>query len=265
MNKKANSKTANASGQTDERSCRPDGTDGFSIPERFCNILSQAKIGFWCLEIQEGQPLRMSSDRSLLALLGAEPDLAPEEQYLAWHRRIDEGDVANVDDALHRMVQGHVVQIRYLWHHPTNGPVYVCGTGSRREVCGDRVLLEGIHQDLSELMNVRQEFSSLQGNIQKERLLEQQRMEERKKILETLAHARDVAEYEADFVNHIINSMPMPCFVKDVENGFRYVRCNAAYAQLHNLNENDIIGKTDVELFGPEVAERSFTGGTWRR
>jgi signal transduction histidine kinase/CheY-like chemotaxis protein len=48
----------------------------------------------------------------------------------------------------------------------------------------------------------------------------------------------------------------MPCFVKDVENGFRYVRCNAAYAQLHNLNENDIIGKTDVELFGPEVAEQ---------
>ena len=46
-----------------------------------------------------------------------------------------------------------------------------------------------------------------------------------------------------------INAMPFMLTVKDVDNGFRYLLCNNAFADIFKCAPNEITGKTDPELF----------------
>ena len=49
--------------------------------------------------------------------------------------------------------------------------------------------------------------------------------------------------------NAAINAMPFKFAVKDVDNGFRYLLCNNAFADICTCSPNEIAGKTEVELF----------------
>ena len=46
-----------------------------------------------------------------------------------------------------------------------------------------------------------------------------------------------------------INAIPVMFTVKDVDHDFRYLLCNNAFANIFNHTPNDIIGKTDQEIF----------------
>ena len=46
-----------------------------------------------------------------------------------------------------------------------------------------------------------------------------------------------------------INAMPFMLTVKDVDNGFRYLLCNNAFADIFSCPPSEITGKTDPELF----------------
>jgi len=50
-----------------------------------------------------------------------------------------------------------------------------------------------------------------------------------------------------------INAMPIMFTVKDIDNGFRYLLCNTAFADIFSCTPNEITGKTDSELFDNEV------------
>ena len=52
-----------------------------------------------------------------------------------------------------------------------------------------------------------------------------------------------------------INAMPFMLTVKDVDNDFRYLLCNNAFADIFNCTPNEVAGKTDSELFdnGPNL------------
>ncbi|MBP5411461.1 MAG: PAS domain-containing protein, partial [Lachnospiraceae bacterium] len=46
-----------------------------------------------------------------------------------------------------------------------------------------------------------------------------------------------------------INAMPFMLTVKDIDNGFRYLLCNNAFADIFSCAPSEIMGKTDPELF----------------
>ena len=49
--------------------------------------------------------------------------------------------------------------------------------------------------------------------------------------------------------NAAINSIPIMFSVKDIDDGFRYILCNKAFASVFNFSPDEIVGKTDRELF----------------
>jgi len=75
---------------------------------------------------------------------------------------------------------------------------------------------------------------------------------ERKNIYDALAKAKNEAIYEGDLSGNILNLMPIPCIVKDPDDGFRYVRCNQAYADLHHLEPSEMIGKRVEDFYSGE-------------
>ena len=46
-----------------------------------------------------------------------------------------------------------------------------------------------------------------------------------------------------------INSIPIMFTVKDMDDGFRYLLCNKAFAKVFNFSPDEIIGKTDHDIF----------------
>ena len=55
------------------------------------------------------------------------------------------------------------------------------------------------------------------------------------------------------FDDAIMDLIPVPCFLKDADCDFKYVRCNEAFARLMRLRREDIIGRTDWDLLNAEA------------
>ncbi|MEG0890537.1 MAG: PAS domain-containing sensor histidine kinase [Bacteroidales bacterium] len=56
----------------------------------------------------------------------------------------------------------------------------------------------------------------------------------------------------------ILDYMPSPLFIKDSSNDYKYIIANKLYCKILGLNESDIIGKTDYDLFPKEFADRYY-------
>lgn len=54
----------------------------------------------------------------------------------------------------------------------------------------------------------------------------------------------------------IVNHLPIALFVKDVKNGFRYTLCNRKGGELVSMSGEDLVGRTDFEVFPTQVAMR---------
>ena len=53
--------------------------------------------------------------------------------------------------------------------------------------------------------------------------------------------------------NAAINAIPIMFTVKDIDDGFRYILCNKAFANVFNFSPDEIVGKTDRELFNDKA------------
>lgn len=76
---------------------------------------------------------------------------------------------------------------------------------------------------------------------------------ERRETYQSLEKAQRQAAIESAFANRIIDLLPVPCYLKDTESDFRYVRCNAAFERLVGLPKSEIIGRTDWDLLDPKM------------
>lgn len=59
-------------------------------------------------------------------------------------------------------------------------------------------------------------------------------------------------EREQEFLDALIDAIPHPVFVKDDQH--RWVRVNDAFCRLLGRSKDELVGKSDAQLFGPEVA-----------
>jgi len=78
---------------------------------------------------------------------------------------------------------------------------------------------------------------------------------ERAIIYEALAKAKNEAIYEGNIASSILDLMPLPCVVKDPANNFVYLRCNRAYADLHHMRPDEIIGKHGEDFYSDKSLE----------
>lgn len=60
---------------------------------------------------------------------------------------------------------------------------------------------------------------------------------------------------QSNLFSLIINSMPIGVAVKDVKDDYRYIICNLAAARIFNRHVDQIIGKTDQEIFPEDISE----------
>lgn len=115
-------------------------------------ILQDIAAGIWRVELAEGRAPQLYGDAGMLAILGAEPGLNPEQLYAYWHQRIEPAYLDYVDKAVERVLAtGQPGEVEYLWNHPQRGKTVVrCdATLANRQESGKLVLL-GLYRDITE-------------------------------------------------------------------------------------------------------------------
>lgn len=117
-------------------------------------MLQQFKIGRWCIEIHEQQRPCLYADDIFWDMMGMPKDLAPEEAFAFWEQQIPDYEKKRTSDYLDRMLSGISCKIEYLWRHARKGLLCIRCSGMRDKSCTDCTRLYGIHQDITEIVQV---------------------------------------------------------------------------------------------------------------
>lgn len=124
---------------------------------RYKDILEVMELGLWEIRIdKENEQHEMFADDTMYRLLGLEKKLAPQECYLHWYNRINDGYCQYVNQAVEEMIElNEIVQIEYTWSHPIHGEVMVRCIGSRVEDSDGKICLQGYHRIISDINKVK--------------------------------------------------------------------------------------------------------------
>lgn len=121
--------------------------------------LDAANTGLWVitLDTRTGQGALLC-DSVMMNLVGVDESISPEDCFTFWRSRIDKRHDDEVNAAVGRLLADRTMhEVRYPYHHPTRGSLYVRCGGRRVSADGDpMVRLTGYHQDVSEVHAVHQ-------------------------------------------------------------------------------------------------------------
>ena len=120
---------------------------------RHRDILSATDLGLWIIRIDEkAGRYEMYADRTMKRVMAVEREYTPEECYMHWYSRINDGYYDYVHRNVDKMIQsGNIVQLQYTWNHPTLGEVQVRCTGKRVDDIDGMICVEGYHRMISSI------------------------------------------------------------------------------------------------------------------
>ena len=117
-------------------------------------LLQQFNVGRWCVEIYEQQKPCLYADDIFWDIMGMPKDLAPEEAFAFWEQQIPDYEKKRTSDYLSRMLSGVSCKVEYLWRHAKKGLLCIRCSGMQDKSCTECTRLYGIHQDITEIVQV---------------------------------------------------------------------------------------------------------------
>lgn len=117
------------------------------------DILKNTELGLWQIRIDpEHNRYEMYTDEVMDQVMGLKEPLPPEECYVYWYNRINEGYYNYVNQAVENIISSdRLVQIEYTWKHPDKGEVTVRCMGIHIEDQDGKICIEGYHRVISNL------------------------------------------------------------------------------------------------------------------
>ncbi|MCO4755119.1 MAG: PAS domain-containing protein, partial [Bacteriovoracaceae bacterium] len=187
-----------------------------------------ARIGNWSLDVQ-GERIYWSDE--LFRIFGLDPGEGEPafEEHIAKHIHPDDRELW-LDKVTKAVKLGESYEMEFRGTQPSGKVVWLKAFGQAfRDEDGKIVSLSGTAQDITH-------SKLLEINNDKMR-------RESRKLLEE--HKR--------FLINTLNNIPAVFYAKDRDG--RLISINTAFEKLYKLKEQEVIGKTDHELFGAEVAD----------
>ncbi len=120
------------------------------------------------------------------------------------------------------------------------------------------IFYDGILLDITEQKMAQLELENYKNTLERmirERTAELREVNEELQV--EIAHrikAENLAKEQYSFLQAVINSMPIPVYIKDAEK--RYIDCNDAYAEIMGLSKSKIFGKKISDLQNEEISRR---------
>lgn len=121
------------------------------------NILQEADIGIWTIEIEKDKLPRMFANDIMLELIEANKNDTPEVVYKKWFENIERDDYQLVNNTVEEIIKIGKAEINYSWRSPSRGKTYVRCGGTLDSKYENGIRISGYHQDITELTLVKQE------------------------------------------------------------------------------------------------------------
>ena len=114
-------------------------------------ILNATDLGLWVIRMDEvAGKYQMYADDTMCRIMAYENGGTPEECYMHWFSRINDGYYDYVQRNVEKMIHSDkVVQLQYTWNHPYLGEVQVRCNGIRMQDMDGMICLEGYHRVIS--------------------------------------------------------------------------------------------------------------------
>lgn len=87
-------------------------------------------------------------------------------------------------------------------------------------------------------------------------LLKLDDISERKKLYLELSRTKEEVSLSNQILNELIEKMPGGMYIKDANDGFRYLRANKVFCEIAGKEQSEVIGRTDFEVFDKGSAEK---------
>lgn len=153
--------------------------------------LSGSKTGLWSIEMEDGCPPRLYTDKTMGRLLAIRDNISPEDCYEHWFGRIDPGYVNNVLEAVDEIMRTGRSEVSYPWNHPTLGQTYVrCGGILDTKFSRPGFRLKGYHQDITETTVTRKR--------------------QEQALMEALTEAKRASQVKTEFLSHMSHDIRTP-------------------------------------------------------
>lgn len=141
-------------------------------------FLQTSKMGFWKIEIQDGESPYFYANKVMNELLGTSEEMDPQERFRFHRTHVHQEDRQLFGQYSDKLTEGRA-EIVYRYIHPIAGEMYVRCGGKRDESVKDRISIIGFHQDISDTIRMEkdklaeQRLAEMNQTLRKEHLLQQ--------------------------------------------------------------------------------------------
>ena len=141
-------------------------------------FLQTSKMGFWKIEMREGESPYFYANKVMNELLGTPEEMDPQERFWFHRTHVHQEDRQLFGQYSDKLTEGRA-EIVYRYIHPIAGEMYVRCGGKRDDSVKDRISIIGFHQDISDTIRMEkdklaeQRLAEMNQTLRKEHLLQQ--------------------------------------------------------------------------------------------
>ena len=204
-------------------------------------MLREANIGRWCVEMAKGGEPCLYADATFLQMMGMDESMSPQEVFQMWETQIPSYEKERTEFYYKEMIEGRSSEVDYIWLHPTKGMIYIRCSGSRDYSYTQGIRLRGFHQDITGIVQVKQ-------NIDEQLYCHQQQADAHKRSEAANNGGLAIVHYDKQ------SGVWRPKYISD---GFAAM-CGMTTAQMRELYANDAMAGVHPEdrvTLGAELRE----------
>lgn len=113
-------------------------------------IFASAGYGTYTITVIFDGRSKMSCNKKMLELIGAEEGMSEEDLYDFWYGRVDSSSMDALNASVDSMLAGKASEDILLWNHPTKGKVYVRSGGTINEKSNNHFVIRGYYGEITE-------------------------------------------------------------------------------------------------------------------
>lgn len=127
------------------------------------DILLDVNTGVWQIELSDGEEPKMFGNACMDRLVGIQGIVSPEYYYRQWYDNIVDSYYDDVAESVSEMLAGKPSEVEYLFEHPQHGLIYIRCGGSLSKVQNEKQIIQGYHQDVTELYSLKKTVKNNEG------------------------------------------------------------------------------------------------------
>lgn len=217
------------------------------------DVLDAVDVGLWIIRIDQITGIHeLHVDEIVEHALEMNKNFNSKECFDYWYNNIDKAYIDYVDESFSKIIKtDKVILVRFLWHHPTKGDIYLSWSGTRVKDKDGMIYIRGLHRIMSDIEESRY--------IETTKRIESYLLQNKRRYIDVIM-ANSIGFLEVDLTNNVILGDIVSLFggkkvfpierdvIVNENNELDYSKFEKWWAERYiTSNKEEFIKKTSVE------------------